>query len=213
MMITIHRKRAAAVVMIVFAMAILFIGCNGKNTSENPQDIRNGENPRVEIEMEDGGKMVLELYPEFAPETVENFIRLSGSGFYDGLTFHRIVQGFMIQGGDPQGDGTGGSGKNIKGEFAENGFSQNTLKHVKGTISMARSNDPDSASSQFFIVHEDANFLDGKYAAFGKLIEGEDTLEDIAAMPVSLNPYSGEVSVPKEDVVIKKVTVLGDNKK
>lgn len=211
-MITNHQKRFAAFVITILVMAMLFVGCNGREKGENPQDNSNKEHPQVEMEMENGNKMVFELYPEFAPETVENFINLSESGFYDGLTFHRIIEGFMIQGGDPQGDGTGGAEKNIKGEFAENGFSQNTLKHTKGVISMARSNDPNSASSQFFIVHGDASFLDGKYAAFGKLTEGEATLDEIAATPVSLNPYSGEVSVPKEDVVIKKVTVLSDGK-
>ncbi|MCT4618758.1 MAG: peptidylprolyl isomerase [Marinisporobacter sp.] len=162
--------------------------------------------------MEDGGKMVFELYPEMAPETVENFINLSKDEFYNGLKFHRIIKNFMIQGGDPKGDGTGGAEKTIKGEFEDNGFSQNTLKHTKGIISMARSSDPNSASSQFFIMDGDESSLDGKYAAFGKMIEGEEILDKLADTPVEKNPYTGEASVPKEDVVIKKVTVLEDEK-
>lgn len=201
-------KRYTSLMMIILVMSLLVMGCSSKEIGKEPQTTDNGENPRVQIEMEDGSKMVFELYPEFAPETVQNFVDLSKAGFYDGLTFHRIIEGFMIQGGDPSGDGTGGSEKNIKGEFAENGFPQNTLKHTKGTISMARSGDPNSARSQFFIMDGDGSFLDGKYAAFGRLIEGEATLEKIADTPVELNPYSGEVSSPTEDVVIKSVTVL-----
>jgi len=201
-------KRYTVLVMIILVITILFTGCNSQDKNKNSEIISNGQHPRVQIEMHDGNKMVFELYPEFAPETVENFINLSKSGFYDGLKFHRIIAGFMIQGGDPRGDGTGGAENKIKGEFAENKFSQNTLKHTKGIISMARSNDPNSASSQFFIMDGEATSLDGKYAAFGKLIEGEETLRLIADTPVGLNPYSGELSRPVEDVVIKKVTVL-----
>ncbi len=212
-MMKIYMKRFALLVMAIFAMNLLLTGCSSKQNSDSPPISSNGEHPRVQIEMEDGSKMVLELYPEFAPETVENFVNLSKSGFYDGLKFHRIIEGFMIQGGDPNGNGTGGSGKHIKGEFAENGFSQNTLKHTKGIISMARSSDLNSASSQFFIMDGEVSSLDGKYAAFGKLIEGEDTLEEVANTPVGQNPHTGEVSLPKEDVVIKKVTVLDIDKK
>jgi peptidyl-prolyl cis-trans isomerase B (cyclophilin B) len=201
-------KRFSIAVVAIFTMVLLFAGCSVKEEIEDPQGIDNAGLPRVQIEMQDGGKMVLELYPEYAPETVENFVNLAKSGFYDGLKFHRIVAGFMIQGGDPKGNGTGGSGKNITGEFAENGFSQNTLKHTKGVISMARSRDFNSASSQFFIMDGVASHLDGSYAAFGKLIDGEATLEKIASTPVELNVNSREVSLPKEDVVIKKVTVL-----
>ncbi|QZY56931.1 peptidylprolyl isomerase [Crassaminicella profunda] len=211
-MLNISNKRFFVVVSMIVGMMLLITGCSSKNTSENSGINSDVDHPKVQIEMEDEGKMVLELYPEMAPETVENFINLSKDGFYDGLKFHRIIKDFMIQGGDPKGDGTGGSEKNIKGEFEENGFSQNTLKHTKGIISMARSNDPDSASSQFFIMDGDGSFLDGKYAAFGKLIEGEETLDKLADTPVEKNPYTGEESVPKEDVVIKKVTVLDDKK-
>ncbi|KJF28037.1 peptidylprolyl isomerase [Clostridium aceticum] len=201
-------KKFIAMMTVVLAITLLSTGCDGEKVSEEPEITNNTENPRVQIEMQDGSKMVLELYPEFAPKTVENFVNLSKSGFYDGLTFHRIIEGFMIQGGDPDGNGTGGSEKNIEGEFAENGFPQNTLKHTKGVISMARSGDPNSARSQFFIMHGDESFLDGKYAAFGKLIEGEETLDKIANTPVELNPYSGEVSSPQEDIIIKQVTIL-----
>lgn len=204
-------KRYTLIVMIIFIITLLFTGCNSKKGSESPQVIDNGLHPRVEIEMQDGGKMVFELYPEFAPETVENFVSLAKSGFYDGLKYHRIIEGFMIQGGDPKGDGTGGAEKKIKGEFAENGFTQNTLKHTRGVISMARSNNLNSASSQFFIMDGDISSLDGKYAAFGKLVEGEDTLVGLANTPVKQNPLTGEMSLPKEDVFIKKVTVLDEN--
>ncbi|KJS84157.1 MAG: peptidylprolyl isomerase [Peptococcaceae bacterium BICA1-8] len=196
------------ILLLIFLMLTIVVsGCN-KKVDEKQEDITIVGYPKVHIEMEDGGKMVLELYPEYAPETVKNFVVLAKAGFYDGLKFHRIVKGFMIQGGDPKGDGTGGSDKNIKGEFAENDFKQNTLNHTKGVISMARSNAPNSASSQFFIVHGDATSLDGKYAAFGKLIEGEEILDRIADTPVEANPnMMQEVSLPKVPVVIKKITV------
>ena len=125
--------------------------------------------------------MKAELYPEIAPNTVNNFLSLAGKGFYDGLIFHRVISGFMIQGGDPEGSGMGGPGYEIRGEFRQNGF-QNELKHLRGVLSMARAMDPDSAGSQFFIMHADAPYLDGQYAAFGKLIEGEETLDRIAGV-------------------------------
>lgn len=133
----------------------------------------------VTIKMKDGGVMKGELYPDIAPITVENFKKLCDEKFYDGLTFHRIIKGFMIQGGDPDGDGTGGPGYTIKGEFAANGV-KNDLKHTRGVLSMARTMDPDSAGSQFFIMHQDAPHLDGQYAAFGKITEGLDVLDQIA---------------------------------
>lgn len=136
----------------------------------------------VVIEMQNGGKIELELYPEVAPQTVKNFEELVKAGFYDGLTFHRIIPGFMIQGGDPLGNGMGGSEKNVKGEFLANGFN-NTLKHTRGVISMARAHDPNSASSQFFIMHADAPHLDGSYAAFGKVISGIEVVDEIASIP------------------------------
>ena len=136
-------------------------------------------NPIVTIEMESGAVMSGELYPEIAPNTVNNFIALANSGFYDGVVFHRVIPGFMIQGGDPDGNGTGGPGYEIKGEFASNGV-PNKIKHNRGTISMARTQVPDSAGSQFFIMHETSPHLDGQYAAFGKVIEGMDVVNRIA---------------------------------
>lgn len=190
-----------AIILVGLMTAVFAVGCNNSNYSV--------AHPKVQIEMEDGGKMVLELYPEYAPETVDNFITLAEESFYDGLTFHRIIKDFMIQGGDPDGDGTGNSGKTIKGEFASNGFDKNKLKHTRGVISMARGFDPNSASCQFFIMHGDASHLDGEYAAFGKLIEGEDILDKIADTPVAPNPsMRDELSLPLEEVKIKTITVL-----
>ena len=138
-------------------------------------------NPIVTIQMKDGGVMKAELYPEIAPITVQNFIDLASKGFYNGLIFHRVIPGFMIQGGDPEGTGMGGPGYTIKGEFTANGFTNN-LKHTRGVLSMARAMDPDSAGSQFFIMHEDYPSLDGQYAAFGKLIEGIEVVDKIASV-------------------------------
>ena len=157
-------------------------------------------NPIVTIEMENGGVMTAELYPEIAPNTVNNFVSLCKKGFYDGVIFHRVIEGFMIQGGDPLGKGVGGPGYSIKGEFTDNGF-RNDLKHSRGVLSMARTMAPDSAGSQFFIMHEDAPHLDGQYAAFGKLIEGEDALDRIANTRVDYNDR------PRTPQVMKKVTV------
>ena len=138
-------------------------------------------NPIVTIQMKDGGVMKAELYPEIAPASVKNFVDLASKGFYNGLIFHRVIPGFMIQGGDPEGTGMGGPGYTIKGEFAANGF-KNDLKHPRGVLSMARAMDPNSAGSQFFIMHEDSPHLDGQYAAFGKLIEGIEVVDKIASV-------------------------------
>jgi len=143
-------------------------------------------NPIVTITMEDGGVMKAELCPDIAPNTVSNFISLVQKGFYDGLIFHRVIPGFMIQGGDPQGTGMGGPGYSIKGEFSQNGF-KNELKHSRGVLSMARAMDPDSAGSQFFIMHVDYPYLDGQYAAFGKVIEGLEAIDKIAASATDRN--------------------------
>lgn len=140
----------------------------------------------VVIEMENGGIIEIELYPEHAPKTVANFEKLVKAGFYDGLIFHRVIRGFMIQGGDPQGTGMGGAKEKIVGEFRANGHN-NTLKHTRGVISMARAFDPNSASSQFFIMHADAPHLDGQYAAFGKVVSGMETVDEIAGVPVGPN--------------------------
>jgi peptidylprolyl isomerase/peptidyl-prolyl cis-trans isomerase B (cyclophilin B) len=215
------RKQKYLTIMIVLLILILAVGCQSgletadEKTSEESNDLAtisdedmNIEHPIIQMEIEDGGIMVFELYPEFAPETVENFVGLVESGFYDGLKFHRIIKDFMIQSGDPKGNGTGGSGVTITGEFAKNDFPQNTLKHTSGVISMARSNDLDSASSQFFIMDGTATSLDGSYAAFGKLIEGEDVLSSIANTEVVKNPMSGEKSLPVNDVFIENITLL-----
>lgn len=200
-------------VISLLAITIIISACSGGAVTNDTEISREENHPRIKIEMEDGGEMVLELYPEFAPKTVENFIDLAESGFYDGLKFHRIVKGFMVQSGDPKGDGTGGSENMIEGEFADNGFSQNTLKHTKGVISMARKLEPNTASSQFFIMDGENDYLDGKYAAFGKLIEGEATLDKIADTPVGKNPINGEMSAPQVDVIIKKITVIDNTEK
>lgn len=152
------------------------------------------------------GTITLELYPDKAPITVQNFIDLANSKFYDGLTFHRIYSGFMIQGGDPNGDGTGGSKNTIKGEFSSNGV-DNDLSHTRGVISMARSNNPDSASSQFFICHQDSQFLDGNYAAFGKVTDGMDVVDAIAAVDVTYNAAEGANTKPVTPPVIKSVEI------
>lgn len=159
-------------------------------------------NPIVTIEMDNGGIVKLELYPDVAPNTVNNFIALVKAGFYDGLTFHRVVPGFVIQGGDPDGTGGGGPGYSIKGEFTSNGF-DNTLLHTEGVLSMARTGDPDSAGSQFFIMLADQPSLDEQYAAFGKVIEGMDVVNAIAALPVD---GSDKPSSP-EGATMKTVTV------
>ena len=154
----------------------------------------------VVIEMDSGELIEIELYPEIAPKTVENFEKLVNSGFYDGLTFHRVIPGFMIQGGCPKGNGTGGPGYSIKGEFAANGV-KNDLKHRRGVISMARSMMPNSAGSQFFIMHADSPHLDGQYAAFGSVISGIEVIDKIAGVNVDYNDR------PLRDQVIKSVTV------
>ncbi len=154
----------------------------------------------VIIEMENGSKIKLELYPDIAPISCENFEKLVKQGFYDGLTFHRVIPGFMIQGGCPNGTGTGGPGWHIKGEFSANGI-KNDLKHTRGVLSMARAQDPDSAGSQFFIMHEDAPYLDGQYAAFGKVIEGMEVVDAIAE---TATDYRDK---PLEAQVMKNVTI------
>ena len=165
------------------------------------------QNPVVTIEMENGGIIKAELYPEKAPNTVNNFISLAKSGFYDGLIFHRVISGFMIQGGDPSGNGTGGPGYGIKGEFVLNGFRLNNTKHIRGVLSMARASSPDSAGSQFFIMHQNAAHLDGQYAAFGRVIEGMETVDKIAASEVDWNDK------PLTPQVMRAVTVetFGEN--
>ena len=157
------------------------------------------QNPIVTFEMEDGKTFKAELYPETAPNTVNNFLSLVKKGFYDGVIFHRVIAGFMIQGGDPKGIGVGGPGYCIKGEFSANGV-KNDLKHTRGVLSMARTQVPDSAGSQFFVMHADADYLDGQYAAFGKVIEGMDTVDAIASVPTDFRDK------PLKAQKMKKVT-------
>lgn len=157
-------------------------------------------NPIVTIEMESGGKIVAELYPQTAPNTVNNFVSLVKKGFYDGTIFHRVIPGFMIQGGDPEGSGMGGPGYSIKGEFSKNGF-KNPLRHEKGVLSMARSMNPDSAGSQFFIMADAAPHLDGEYAAFGRVVEGIEEVDRIVHVKRSHSDR------PLSDEVMKRVTV------
>lgn len=173
-----------------------------KEYSEIPEG-----NPQVKFTMENGGSFIIELYPEYAPQTVANFVSLVEEGFYDGLTFHRVVEGFMAQGGDPEGNGTGGAEHNIFGEFSSNGFTQNTLSHDRGVISMARSKYNNSASSQFFICFEDVQALDGQYAAFGKVIEGMEVVDAFQKVEC-IDNGSGETSYPTEKIIIKKAEIV-----
>lgn len=187
--------------IVCFALAVLCL--LGLSACANTNSGNNGEPIMVEITMRDGGVIKLELYPDMAPITVENFTKLAGEGFYDGLIFHRVINGFMIQGGDPEGTGMGGSGENIKGEFAINGVANN-ISHVRGVISMARSRSYNSASSQFFIVHQDATYLDGQYAAFGRVIEGMDVVDAIAATQTNANDR------PLTEQIIETIRVIED---
>lgn len=159
------------------------------------------QNPIVTIKMQGGKEIKIELYPDQAPNTVNNFISLINNGFYDGLIFHRVISGFMIQGGDPAGVGTGGPGYSIKGEFAINGFKNNDIKHLRGVISMARAMNPNSAGSQFFIMHQNSSHLDGQYAAFGKVIEGIEVVDEIASVSTDWNDK------PKTPQIMETVTV------
>ncbi|MBO5184157.1 MAG: peptidylprolyl isomerase, partial [Clostridia bacterium] len=181
---------------------------NAENKDETTKEASSMEHSKVKFTMENSGEFIVELYPEYAPATVENFLSLVNDGFYDGLTFHRVVEGFMAQGGDPKGTGTGGSKKTIKGEFAANGFAQNTLSHTRGVISMARSAQNDSASSQFFICYSDGcAALDGSYAAFGKVIEGMDVVDSFCDVEMTYNSM-GEKASPVEPIRIKTAVTV-----
>lgn len=173
---------------------------NAPSANDNSASFKQANDPIVTIEMDDGQKIELELYPKAAPNTVNNFISLVKKGFYDGLTFHRVIPGFMIQGGDPNGNGSGGPGYSIPGEFTGNNV-QNDLKHTRGVLSMARTEAPNSAGSQFFIMVADASQLDGQYAAFGKVISGMDEVDKIVNVP------TGDMNKPNTPPVMKKVTV------
>lgn len=169
---------------ILITAMLLLSGCGSRLQGLNAQNA--DKKPLVTLEMDDGSAIVIELYPALAPNTVANFVTLSQSGFYNGLTFHRAVEGFMVQGGDPQGNGRGGPGYAIKGEFKENEFDLNTLSHLRGVVSMARSSSMNSGGSQFFIMVSDlyADMLDGKYAAFGKVIQGIDAVDGYSELPI-----------------------------
>ncbi len=177
-------------------LAVGVTGCS--NNNDDSEELLSG-NHHVEIDVQDYGVIKVELQADEAPITVTNFINLANDGFYDGLTFHRIIDGFMIQGGDPNGDGTGGSDETIKGEFSENGV-DNPLKHTRGAISMARSSDYDSASSQFFIVHQTSEYLDGQYAVFGYVYEGMDVVDQIATT-VPVTDSNGTVLKENQPVI------------
>ena len=193
-------KLFTALVLILSLM--LFAGCGKQKTSTKTDE--NSAARHAVITVKDYGTIKLELYPDIAPKTVENFIELANSKFYDGLTFHRIMKGFMIQGGDPEGTGYGGSGKNIMGEFKANGF-ENNLKHERGVISMARANAYNTGSSQFFIMHETNTSLDGMYAAFGKVTDGMEVVDKIAeSVPVTDN--NGTV-LAENQPIIKSIVI------
>ena len=183
---------------------IAAMGCTKNESSKESNDdsiVESGELPIATIVVKDYGTIEAELYPSKASNTVNNFISLANSGFYDGLTFHRIIDGFMIQGGDPEGNGTGGPGYSIAGEFSSNGYTENDLKHTDGVLSMARARSKDSAGSQFFIMVGDYNNLDGEYAAFGKVISGLDIVKNISKVATDNNDK------PKKEVVIESITV------
>lgn len=201
-------KKIKTLIVISFFVLISLTGCSKTKEQPKPdpssevQDFSKDTNPIVTIEMEDGGIIKLELYPDIAPNTVNNFIKLVEDSFYDGLLFHRVIPGFMIQGGDPKGTGTGGPGYTIKGEFSQNNF-DNPISHKRGIISMARSKGNDTAGSQFFIVTTDAPHLDGSYAAFGNVVEGMDTVDRI----VSVDTNQDNRPVEGKEQVMKRVTV------
>ncbi len=186
-----------SIIVIIVLLLVINILVNDKKEKNDMKDLLTGKH-YVEMKVKDYGTIELELDSDVAPITVTNFINLVNSKFYDGLTFHRIIDGFMIQGGDPLGNGTGGSSKTIKGEFSENGV-KNSISHVRGVISMARSSDYNSASSQFFIVQEDTTSLDGQYAAFGKVISGMDVVDKIAK--VKVEDDNGTVSKENQPVI------------
>lgn len=220
------KKKILSVILCTVMAATMLMGCGNSEemettattattgTEENAEstgDETEGETEtltgkvNVQIDVKDYGTIKVELDADAAPITVTNFVKLTKQGFYDGLTFHRIISGFMIQGGDPLGNGTGGSDENIKGEFSSNGV-ENSISHVRGTVSMARSMDKDSASSQFFIVHEDSTFLDGEYAAFGTVTEGMEVVDAICEA-VQVEDDNGTV-LPENQPVITSVTMI-----
>lgn len=221
-------KRSLHVLLAILVVALILAGCaqkanpaqeaeekpapNETAQQQQPENRKEVDNPMVTIRTESGGEIKIELYPDVAPNTVKNFVSLVRKGFYDGTTFHRVIPGFMVQGGDPNGNGTGGPGYAIRGEFAQNGF-PNDLKHSRGVISMARTGDPNSAGSQFFIMVADAPHLDGAYAAFGKVVSGMDEVDRIVGVRRGANDRPVEeqrmvevtVEYDEEDVEPEKV--------
>ena len=204
------KKKLMLITLIAVLALAALTGCGGNDAGDTEETTDTAETEETteaaeaadpigihhaEIDIKDYGTVKLELDGDTAPVTVQNFMDLANDGFYDGLTFHRIIDGFMIQGGDPNGDGTGGSDRNIKGEFASNGI-KNVISHKKGVISMARAQDPDSGSSQFFIMVEDGDYLDGDYAAFGHVTEGQDIVDKIAA---DAKPLDDNGTIDKKD--------------
>lgn len=194
-------QRFLAVFAIVTLFCLALSGCGKQETAQN-SNTDFSKPQKVLVTMENGKTFTIETTPKYAPETVANFLELVESGFYNGLTFHRVIDGFMAQGGDPNGTGTGGSDKKIKGEFSANGFTQNTLTHKRGVVSMARSSEPNSASSQFFICYDDAPHLDGNYAAFGKVISGMETVDDFLNIPRDNNDK------PTSPIVIQSMEII-----
>ena len=193
------------IVLLIIAIILVIAGIGFVGYGFYKKATVNIPNPVATIEVENYGTIKAELYPDQAPNTVSNFIKLANRGFYNGLTFHRTIPDFMIQGGDPLGNGTGGSSKTIKGEFSENGV-KNSISHVRGTISMARSSMPNSASSQFFIVHQDSTFLDGQYAAFGTVTSGMEVVDKICA-DTAVEDDNGTVAKNNQPV-IEKITII-----
>ena len=199
-----YNRIGRSVLALTALMSLLLCGCGGKK-SEGAEPAPDSQVYTAQIVVENYGTIEVELDGETAPRTVENFVALARDGFYDGLTFHRIIDGFMIQGGDPEGNGTGGSGTNITGEFADNGI-ENPISHTRGTISMARAKEPDSASSQFFIVQTDALYLDGQYAGFGHVTSGMEIVDQICK---DAQPVDGNGTIPAgEQPVIQTVTIV-----
>lgn len=186
-------------VVIVAIALLLFLNMN-QQTTEETTTLATDDTINVIMEVNGGQQVEIELYPDIAPKTVENFVNLVNEGFYDGLTFHRVIPGFMIQGGDPNGNGTGGSDETVVGEFLSNGY-DNDLSHERGVISMARTNEPNSATSQFFIVTDDSPFLDGNYAAFGRVISGMDEVDKIVSV------QTDSMDKPIEDQIIERIYI------
>ena len=219
-------KKVLPALLAALVVSVVLVGCGGGGTEKTSDDAQKSSEPAAEeatpevdpddpyatgvhharIEVEGYGTIEVSLNANVAPITVSNFCHLAEEGFYDGLTFHRVVPGFMIQGGDPAGNGTGGSGTDIKGEFSSNGV-DNSIPHVRGTISMARASDPDSASSQFFIMQEDASYLDGEYAAFGSVTSGMEVVDAICEEVPVADEQSGLVA-PENQPVITKIEIL-----